>query len=1681
MPSIDKLLPRSLNQDDDERLVKRTEMTDAQNVRVSVDVQNDSMVLKNAWGNTLRSGTIENGTMPSGTNVTVGSVGDDSASQVYYFVYNSNANHSIFRYDQNGKKTYLVYQDSILQFSEDSHVQADIVKNTNGDILLYFNDGRSAPKKINVTLCEQSTSGVGGYPSTFSSGTDQERLQYITVCKAPPLAPPTMTFVNNPDFQGSDIYTKNFQFAYQYEYFDGEQSALSPYSRLSIAPNQLKDGFNTAAQENFYNQININVNNSNADVKKIKVYGRQGDKISPFFLIDTVDNANGTASRVIPFRNDTNYRGLNPETQDKLYDNVPQKADSQAVCGERLFYGGYTENYDNLTTMSVTAVANYTPKPDSYSLTVSGRTIPFLTNNEIAVLDIDTSSLPSSFDKASTLFLSFTWNDGAVVIRNSNDGSANKNYTFAGSSFLNSADLKSQSTGGSTVEKLKALAGIQVDAYGQAGINVNGALNAPPTLQFVSQKGTSDSEEKDISIRSIKGGLKLISSGIQVREMIDIPQGTTKLQALNLIANSVAKLRPISFEPQEGAAGFSNLWTGGETTFKTETANFKGQGSAWFREHSRSGTDLLTFFLELHSVRFYVNKLTFGIREAEIIDPQGLSSSFDIITFNKNGLNNAMRGGINSNGGVRTLDGDKISYEDQGTADRKPLIERIGAYVSQGGCVAIANNSIFGSRCFKSGATHQFGLVYFDDRGRASGVQPIEDETTVLHTNNRSTENDLHGYADITVRLKDAPNFPPSWASRYSLVYAGNGSNFNKIQYGIGGAYVATNDDGTQGSFGATKNIYLSFNTLQSKDNSYVNQQGAMINYGFAPGDMLRIVRYDDASEYTTATWRVSKMVTLLAEQASNPLLDRSSKAAVQNTTGDFIVIEDNGTQGWDYNSIARGTSNWDKDCIIEIYRPSKAFDNVFYYEIGENHAIENGQHVGERASTSFDVYFSGAQNPGVVVGYAAQRLYKGDKIQDSGGNQIIVGNTFYDIEDTVSGFPYKFYGNSLVSWTGTTHAITVTNPDCVLRVDQGDSYYRLRTLFVGAAAQKGDVWKNLASAFSQNSIVDFVEDPRVSDFFESEYTSLGRSFVYSPDAQTTKRYGSITYSDPYRYGNTKLGLSSFNLTKLNFKDMSYSYGSIRALVPYDEMMYLIHERRAGVVPVGRNILTSDAGDQLVSAPNVLGPSKYYVGDYGCNNNPESVATYRGFVFFVDAKAGKVVRINYQSGIDIISEQLMDYFFKSKMFSTSTTAANRRYIGGVDRENNEYIISSPALSTSTITVTDDLTGNTVTGNGRTNSLGTTIDAVPVYDNSLTFNWDSDPRDFDTSQDEAQVSGQSLIIVNQLTNQPIIAMSEDLSPSRGASLSTDVETPVTTSAFDAFTTSSFSQSTSALTLTASPDSSGTISGTSETLPAFTIAYDMRSTWWSTRYSYIAEEIISLSDRLYTFKNGLIYEHNPDAARNTFYGTAGDTIIEVISNFNPSMIKAYEAVSLEGNNGDWTAVLESVDQTSTIASSIWETKEGFYYAPIHRNSTNDVSYTATGNITSLTGTSELFSLGVVASVASDVITFKNAINNMSFPLGNTTALFKLNSVDNRLEPLNLYAASVSGEKALTCDSLVGGVVADDEIVLIANSAIEGDTLRNYYLKGTFSNPTTSEHELYAVNFIYSKSNLHNQQGQ
>lgn len=1678
MASIDKLIPRYLNMDDDERLVKNVEMTDAQNLRVSVDVERDALVVKNAYGNVARSSNLENGSMPNGTNVAVGSVADDATHQIYFAVFNSNSNHIIVRYDFNAKKAYKVYQSSVLQFSQDSFVQMSIVRNSNTDILLYLNDGLTPPKKINATKAEQSVSGNGGYPAAFTSGTDAQKLLYITVAKQPPLSPPTFIFNNNDKYPQNDLFEKNFQFAYQYEYLDGEQSALSPYSQLSVSKFQLKDGFINFADRRRFNEIIIFVENSKGDVKNIKTYARRGDRDSAFFLINTTPNnpfspPGGTVS--FRFRDDLSYLPLSAEVQDKRFDNVPQVADSQAICSGRLFYGGYTEGYPNLVVDGTTVTPNYNEKPQVFNLNVQIENITTLIGGislaehaRNRYFSIDFSEVPAIITEDFSLFLSFSWDDGFVVLKNGFNENHYRFFEGGGS------DIKVEPSADGH-EKMEALSGMRIRPNSTSGPNVNGPLNCPPTITFIKQKDTSETEERSVPISQITRGIKLVTGGIQVRERIEITKGATKQQVINLVTSKLRRRYPLIANPQAGNGGFSIFETDGATSVVKESAAFKGRGFSFIRPFSQGNQgDKRAYEVSIDVLTISIDKFIFGTRQADVIDPEAPTAQFDFIEgTNSKSQNNR----IHIPNFIPNGRGQLVKFIGQRFDGRRDgRVFRTDPSIVSGGCFLVGKDKMNGNQCFKSGAMHQLGIVYFDDRGRAGGVQKIG-AAEILHTNNRTQENDFNGYADVVMRVTHTP---PVWARRYSPVYSGKGSIINKVQYGVGGAYLAFNDQSNQGSFGANQSIYLSLNSLQGKENSYTNQFGAMIEYGFAIGDRVRIVQFKGSDPVNNFEFRVVKTVNLIDDQLLNPLLDRSSKAAVQNTTGTFLVIEDNeAATGFNSKSILDNNTNWDRQCVIEIFRENKAFDTLMYFEMGTNLPITAGVHGTERTTTVNISVEITALAAGSVTAFSAAQVYKGDIIQQaSTGIQILVGNVTPSTE--VLGKNFKFFGTTTGNPGITTTLFTVTNPDAVLLLENGDSYFRLRNILTGVGASNQNMFSNTRIAFAQNNIVEFIEDYRVSDFFSSEFQSLGRSFPFLPDARTFKRVGSLTYSDPFNNENTTLGLSSFNMTKLNFKDLSYDYGSIRSLVPYNESMYVLHERRAGIIPIGRNVISSDTGEALVAANLVIGPVRYYAAEHGINNNPESVASYRGFVFFVDSIAAKVCRIGFDSGLEVISEQQVDSFFEGVFHSNLTTATNRRYIGGVDRENTEYIISASPLFTSTITIDDSLTGNQSIGFANTNSASTLLNSTPVYDDSLTLSFDSDPRNFDDDQDEFNTSGSGLLIIDQQTNLPIVAISETLSPAyQNGALTSAVPITVTSSALNSFVPATFSQETASLTLTSTQQSTAAITNTIETLPAFAIAYDIRANYWSTRYSYIPEQIVSLSDALFTIKGGIIFEHTPAAARNTFYGVAAPSIVEVVANFNPSMVKVYEAISLEGNSGAWSCTMSNASQTSSIASSIWQEKEGFYYASIHQDSTQSPATTSTANITSVDGTSQFFALGVVNSAAGSVINFKNAINNMSFPVGTTTALYKISGA--ALVPLGYRADSRSGENQITCNATATGVAENDTVVLVASSSIEGDTLRDYFLQATLTNNLTTAHELYAINLVFTKSNLHNQQGQ
>jgi hypothetical protein len=1684
---IDKLVPRYLNKDDDARLVKSVEMTDALNVRLSADTDGDEGVIKNAFGNSavsFRTGNNWQGlphALPAGTNKVVGSVSDLKNGVIIYFVYNSNDDHSIYRYTTSQDDVELVYRDSVLTFQADSFVKGDVINNLYNEVLLYFTDGISAPKKLNV-----SRAIIGGYSDVITNGTDEQKLEFITLAKKPPLDPPTYEFFTDTTYDDNNIYENNFQFSYQYVYLDGEYSAISKYTDLAVAPNQYLDGFIEDAQRNEYNAIRVFVETSTADVKTIRVLGRRGNA-GPWFIVDEIANPalSSPATLYADFRNDELYRFISQDEANKIYDAVPFTAQSQTISGSRLFLGNYSEGYPNVRVDSQ-LLPNYDATPEIYNIPIS-----LNVSGQNKKLNVDVTSIPSG--GVST--------DSILVI----------NYSF---------------TLGKT--RLAAL-----------GLFVRYVL-LNQDLEKVQGGGL-------ISNSFGRPGIVAECDPISIYGNISVSAGTSKSDIIALIEAELQKAYRIQFSnPITSEYGtllteaYSVNSNGNQSNSGLKYGFFTGVGSFNLTSQGLSGNTL--------SMLMTVNRVTLSL--LSVCDAVGLpqpgnpalSDLFEVDSFEFFPTSS-------TSGTLNGYVGDGVAYDYYLDTTRDPdteIISPSNLYTPPSGGATVASSvsiedsetlesssflsdTAIGTKAFKSGASHDLGIVLYDDRGRSSGVQKLGSAYV-----QDLYQRDNKGAASIVMRLDGEA---PSWADRWSPVYIRTGNKYKFLQYSTSNAFIGSNQSAPIQISGYNGDvIYVSMRSLEGKDNSYKESDAANISYEYSEGDRLRVVSYIDPSintitvssingsvnvgdkftafavppvEFTVTEINVlggvgtisgtvngpmgssALMVNLVnsstilysavsvasgivypglptfsvvgykflgEDSDTNPILNPATESTIFNTTGWFLILKNTTASGFDVSSIIQENNFWQKQCLVEIYNKRTPTDQEIYYEIGESYPIQNNTYIGER--TVSPLISARCMNAGPLIFYSPTILYVGDIVSD-GTNTFLVNNVI-EQQNIVSAVTYNYVVQATRQQgsfsINTNYSVSVQNAeDAVVNIEQGDIYYRIRKLKYGHKSQEN------------NAFVSFVEANNVSDFFSSTNTSIGRPFAVLPDAKTIYRTGSVTYSEPFIIDVTRLGLSSFNPSLAPFYDLNYIHGSIRYMVNRDDSVVFIQDKKCGLFPVNRNQIEYASGQQGVTvSTNVVGTPNYYAGEFGVGNNPESVAVEGGRVYFADIRNGKVIRIS-QDGIIPISEAKMDAYFKDNFRDIVQFPSVKRVVGGVDDEAGEYILSSGPVYTSTITATDGATPYTFSA--QVNQAGNVVFGDIEYNDDKLFQFNTEVRTFNALCDTFNNSINAFVILDRLSaGQPIIVGEEF----QGTNAT--IYGVATNSTYDFFIPITINLSDGTFVFANDcGDFTGSIGTSTQTTTGFTVAYDTDNKVWNTRYSYSPERIASLDDTLYTFKGGTMYVHDSTANRATYYGTGYGSVVEVISNNNASLVKSYESLSLEGT-APWAATITNTDQSTTILSADFDEREREYFAYVPRDTSAN---TGTTTITSLSGSSEMFVLGNVATsgVSGSTITFTTPVGDVAFPIGG--ALYKVSG--STFVTLSLTVTAISGDKQITASGSVTGVNDGDTIVVLANAGIEGDQLRDYYARINLTNSSTSEIELYAVNAVYAKSNLHNELGQ
>ena len=539
-------------------------------------------------------------------------------------------------------------------------------------------------------------------------------------------------------------------------------------------------------------------------------------------------------------------------------------------------------------------------------------------------------------------------------------------------------------------------------------------------------------------------------------------------------------------------------------------------------------------------------------------------------------------------------------------------------------------------RSFKTNANHDFGIVYYDQRGRSGNVNYLGN-TFVKGYSNADRGLDAKGRVDIRVLLTSDP---PEWATQYQIVYSPNSTIDEFVQYSTGPAFVASTKE-TNPASGDEALIYVNLGHLQGVNNvSYshafgpVNNDGGKDLYTHRQGDRLRILYYTDSSEDESDVLYPNNYVfdivdvVTLPENASDNILSESGEVSGivhPSRSGQFLVLKNNPeATGFTYSDIldsygdeagysdgASAINLWNNRTVVEIFTPKKVqdFDQRLYYEIGEK----------------YDITIDQFQNP--VHSRTSILLSNGDVWW----RRVPVNLQSFDTES-----------NRFVSLFS--------------KIDSDDN---------SIPGFKTQVLETMA-------FTDVIPGCKTLDW--------GKPKIIVPGSQSLYKRSSLTYSDKNNYSSRANNYTTFNATSLNFKDLPNEYGAINYILNDYDNLVVIQEDKASSIPVNRNIISTAGGQQsLVASKDILGTQKFYAGDYGADNNPEGVVRAGEAIYFAHKGRREVYKLTRSKGLKVISKARMKAHFNNLFIQALKDEADGdgkvRVVSGYDPLRDEYIIS----------------------------------------------------------------------------------------------------------------------------------------------------------------------------------------------------------------------------------------------------------------------------------------------------------------------------------------------------------------------------------------------------------------------
>ena len=136
------------------------------------------------------------------------------------------------------------------------------------------------------------------------------------------------------------------RFATRWKYNDNQVSGFSPFTETVFVGGEFEylssDGFNVGMVNNARQIILSNLDWGDESVKEIEILYKASNSTA-VYIVDSISDRDITSFTIL---NEVIGAIVNSNQLLRPYDNVPLRAKAQEITGNRLIYGGYTQQYD---------------------------------------------------------------------------------------------------------------------------------------------------------------------------------------------------------------------------------------------------------------------------------------------------------------------------------------------------------------------------------------------------------------------------------------------------------------------------------------------------------------------------------------------------------------------------------------------------------------------------------------------------------------------------------------------------------------------------------------------------------------------------------------------------------------------------------------------------------------------------------------------------------------------------------------------------------------------------------------------------------------------------------------------------------------------------------------------------------------------------------------------------------------------------------------------------------------------------------------------------------------------------------------------------------------------------------------------------------------------------------------